>query len=96
VEEGVGIRFQVFVILYVNRNCPCDTSANLEKYRRRDVKALAELFHLLAVELSLFLQDQGHNALAAKVVCAKIDHCADRTGGALFCFGLSDLSSLNT
>jgi hypothetical protein len=29
----------------------------LEKYRRRDVKAMAELFHLLPVELSFLLQD---------------------------------------
>ena len=29
----------------------------LEKYRRRNVKAVAELFHLLPVELSFLLQD---------------------------------------
>ena len=32
------------------------------------MKAMAELFHLLPVELSFFLQDQGHNTLAAQVV----------------------------
>jgi len=32
------------------------------------VKAVAEPFHLLPVELSFFLQDQGHNTLAAQVV----------------------------
>ena len=32
------------------------------------MKATAELSHLLPVELSFFLQDQGHNTLAAQVV----------------------------
>src|ERR1700676_3617102 len=41
---------------------------SLEKYCGRNVKAVAEPFHLLPVELSFFLQDQGHNTLAAQVV----------------------------
>jgi hypothetical protein len=40
----------------------------LEKHCRRDAKAVTKLFHLLSVQLPLFLQNQGHNTLAAQVV----------------------------
>jgi|SRR5690349_17495972 hypothetical protein len=40
----------------------------LEKHCRRDVEAVAKFFHLLSVQLPLFLQNQGHNTLAAQVV----------------------------
>jgi hypothetical protein len=39
----------------------------LEENCGRDVKAVAELLYLLPVELSFFLQDQGHDTLAAQV-----------------------------
>ena len=46
---------------------PCRLN-HLEKHCRRDVEAMTELFHLLSVQLPLFLQNQGHNTLAAQVV----------------------------
>lgn len=46
---------------------PCRLN-HLEKHCRRDVEAVTKLFHLLSVQLPLFLQNQGHNTLAAQVV----------------------------
>jgi hypothetical protein len=42
---------------------------HLEKHCRRNVEAVTKLFHLPSVQLPLFLQNQGHNTLAAQVVC---------------------------
>jgi len=39
---------------------------SLEENCGRDVKAVAELFDLPSVQLTLFFQDQGHNTLAAR------------------------------
>jgi hypothetical protein len=41
----------------------------LEENCGRDVKAVAELFDLPSVQLTLFFQDRGHNTLAAQIFC---------------------------
>ena len=46
---------------------PVSNPNALEKHCRRDVEAVTKLFHLLSVQLSLFLQNQGHNTFAAQV-----------------------------
>jgi len=33
------------------------------------MKAVAEPFYLLSVKLALFFQNQGHNTLAAQILC---------------------------
>jgi hypothetical protein len=45
-----------------------ERSGRLEKHCRRDVEAMTKLFHLLSVQLPLFLQNQGHNTFTAQVV----------------------------
>jgi hypothetical protein len=41
----------------------------LEKHCWRDVKAVAEPFYLLSVELTPLFQNQGHNTFAAQILC---------------------------
>ncbi len=52
-----------------DRNCHYGTPLTLEKHCWRDVKAVAEPFYLLSVELTLLFQNQGHNTLAAQILC---------------------------
>src|SRR6267378_2277321 len=53
----------------LDRNCHYGTPLTLEKHCWRDVKAVAEPFYLLSVELTLLFQNQGHNTLAAQILC---------------------------
>ena len=68
-EWGVGIGFQLFLVMHVDRNCHCDTPLTLEKHSWRALEAVAEPFYLLSVQLTLFSQDQGHYTLAAQILC---------------------------